>query len=609
MNRPRSANDAQALVRQHGQPVVEPLGSPTKGILMTPGTAAAKKKNVTFGDNVMDNEEKRPFKSGLPDDCPGKFPSQLGDDLEKSEEPAEKGRGRSKLTEAFEEARDESRKRKSKSDKRGKKDLVEDDELAPEFAEPISESGKYWKHEYDIYRTNTQREVKKLITKQKAAKSYALTKDIQCTDLADQLKQEQKKVESLEAKTVELSSQMKGLQEKLRASQETERKHQDEIAMLKRQLSRTDSARPTSSDEAATKPGSDPLQRTSEPHDHSTATDKPKLDLQTLRARLKSRPVSSNAVATAPGENRETEARMDRETVKAENDPVQKPSEPYQPPDEQKKSRSDSFKAEKARIRRDMIQLPPSDDIWAQLDSLHSSSAFASGPTEKPPVPPHGGRAVTSGTNATPLTQLDVNKLSNGRDSKRNSSLRSLEVECKSTPDSPDLERIDSKNSPKVEGQPRQELPVPPPILPLASPDRQPVSNAMLYEAAAHRKAANEEPATPDVSIQVPTSSPFQPHPKTTPTRSSVLPAGPREAQGSKPTQPNNTKENVSPTSKQQTPQIELHVKPSVMWNSISAPQGAKRNTSVTGKDGKQVSIDRLEAARARVNARGRVTT
>ena len=115
LHRPKSSGDAYTLVNQDAQPVVEPLSSPTKGILMTPGTAAARKKNVTFGENVIDNQEKRPMKSGLPDDCPGKFPSpwnKASDEPYKREESPDKARGRSKLTEAFEQARDDSRNRK-----------------------------------------------------------------------------------------------------------------------------------------------------------------------------------------------------------------------------------------------------------------------------------------------------------------------------------------------------------------------------------------------------------------------------------------------------------------------------------------------------------------
>jgi len=49
--------------------------SPTKrGILMTPGTATNRHKTVTFGTDI-EHELKKESKSGIPDDCPGKFPS------------------------------------------------------------------------------------------------------------------------------------------------------------------------------------------------------------------------------------------------------------------------------------------------------------------------------------------------------------------------------------------------------------------------------------------------------------------------------------------------------------------------------------------------------
>ena len=73
LTRPKSAGDARLL---EAAAASEAISSPTKGILMTPGTAAAKKKNVTFGDHVLNDEEKRPSKSGLPEDFPGKFPTR-----------------------------------------------------------------------------------------------------------------------------------------------------------------------------------------------------------------------------------------------------------------------------------------------------------------------------------------------------------------------------------------------------------------------------------------------------------------------------------------------------------------------------------------------------
>lgn len=46
------------------------------GILMTPGTAATRRKTVSFGAHVVDNEGKKsivPGRSGLPNNCPGNF--------------------------------------------------------------------------------------------------------------------------------------------------------------------------------------------------------------------------------------------------------------------------------------------------------------------------------------------------------------------------------------------------------------------------------------------------------------------------------------------------------------------------------------------------------
>ena len=530
---------------------------------MTPGTAAAKKKNVTFGDHVVDNEEKRPLKSGIPDDCPGKFPSpgdRLSDDPENDEEYPEKARSRSKLTEAFEQARDESRKRKSKGEKRCMKDQEHEGDVEPEFAEPKSADGKFWKHEYDIYRTNTQREVKKLITKQKAAKSFARTKDIQCTELADQLKQEKKKADALEAMTKELNSQLKELQDKLRATQEVGRKHQDEIAMLKRQHGRKDSARPT----------------------------------------------SSSGAPSVPLESRDSEQqRLQRENANSEDEPVQRPSEPYKPSAQPEKPKTD-LQTLRARLKSktESLQTKPSDDIWAQ--SFGSSSLVITRTDDKQPVSPKAARATTSISDSNPLRTLDPNTLSNGRDTQRNSSMGSMEVECKSIPD---LERNDSLSLPNAEDQPPSETCVQIKSLTSSSANPQTDTKPVLTQASERRKPTEAKLGADDFSMSVSESSPFQPHAKTMPTRSGLSPAGPREGPSLKTTLQNNTKENVSPTSKSIGPDMELKFKPSVMWSSINASQASKRSASMTGKDGKEVSVDRLEAARARINARGRVTS
>ena len=206
MPRPKSAGDAAALRKREDVP--EPMASPTKGILMTPGTAAARRKTVTFGAHVVDNAKDKPkeeSKTGLPNDCPGKFPSpwvQPAEKIDNVDTPSERKRGRSKLTEDLHKARDESAKKKAAEAEIRQVEQEDYDDAA----EPDSESGRYWKKEYDVYRANTTREVKKLVAKQRAAKSYARDKDLHCTELSDQLPQERKKVEKLESRTAELEA-------------------------------------------------------------------------------------------------------------------------------------------------------------------------------------------------------------------------------------------------------------------------------------------------------------------------------------------------------------------------------------------------------------------
>ncbi|CAK4032988.1 Hypothetical predicted protein [Lecanosticta acicola] len=216
IDRPKSSNDTQTMGKLENAQEREPLPSPTKGILLTPGTAAARRKTVSFGDNVADNEDKRPMKSGLPDDCPGKFPSPWSKptaEKDNTEDSVAKSRGRSKLTEALEQVREESAKRKSKTGKPIKSN--DEGDFTTDFAEPHSESGKYWKQEYDIYRENTTREVRKLVEKRKQAKDYAREKDEENVELRKQLRQERETVERLEKRTAELEAQLKEFQSQL----------------------------------------------------------------------------------------------------------------------------------------------------------------------------------------------------------------------------------------------------------------------------------------------------------------------------------------------------------------------------------------------------------
>lgn len=549
MMRPNSAGDARGLIEENEPLVPEAVVSPTKGILMTPGTAAARRKTVSFGDGVVNNEEKRPIKSGLPDDCPGKYPSPWGkpkDSDEEVEVEVEPPRsGRTKLTEQLEKARDESAKRKKKH-KHGRDDV--DSDVPKEFADPKSEAGKYWKAQYDVYRENTQREVKKLITKQKAAKGYARDKDFACTDLADQLRQEKKKVDRLEKSMQELQSQLKEAQAKLRSQQG------DQSPKMKLESFRSQPELAKRSD-APTLRGTQPERQSR----HAAP-----LNPQRAEQKAPEHPLNRHETA--------------------------KKADPVQPTDLQAR----------AKHRPNSIRTASNDDIWAQ--SFNSSAVAQERTADNTRLSPGTGRAVTSGTGLTPLQSLSINTLPTEQMPRRDSAQPSPPAERTSKPT---LVRQTSKPSPGVDDK-FASLPLLSPSIPAPSvePAREDVR-----KSPEPRKQLDARPRV-DARSPVQASSPFQPDvtfspPDVTTTKrkdSERALVGPRE--------PGNTKENISPISTKQTDQqTEPSAKPSAAWTAINAPGVGKRTTSVVAKDGKEMEMSRVEAAKARIAARGRVVS
>ena len=184
----------------------EPLLSPSKpgGILLTPGTTNLRRtKSVTFGAQVADNQRTRRSKSGksdLPGTLPGKFPSPWTPKVatqksETIEDPKE----------APLEAKAGQTSDKSTREKDGVKVKVSMRSMQEDARSTDDQS---WEQKYDDYAQRTQREMKKLIAKQKAAKSYARDRDAKVMDLADRLKQEQRKVQKLEQQVAQLNAEL-----------------------------------------------------------------------------------------------------------------------------------------------------------------------------------------------------------------------------------------------------------------------------------------------------------------------------------------------------------------------------------------------------------------
>ncbi|KAJ5752059.1 Spindle-body formation-associated protein [Penicillium odoratum] len=198
--------------------IANPSGSPTKSILVTPGTISNRRKTVSFGESVVDNEGKRDSHSTKVVKTP---PNPSGNLSIQWMSGSADGKPRSKLTQTLLDARDNATKNADSSKstdasnadiatRSQSKDESDAEDITLNLDEPRSESGKYWKTEFDNYRVRTNREIKKLIHYRTIAKSYARKKDSEAVRLADKLKEEEEKVSEMERQVTRLASSITG---------------------------------------------------------------------------------------------------------------------------------------------------------------------------------------------------------------------------------------------------------------------------------------------------------------------------------------------------------------------------------------------------------------
>lgn len=240
--------------------------SPTKSILLTPGTVTARRKTVSFGEGVVDNERKRttfetsPKKNVLTGNISRQWPAPTSDPTK---------RNRSKLTQEMFNIREgkstgnddlfniAETKKPTAAEKPvetvadiPKHSLQQpEDDGTTNLNEPHSQSGKYWKSEYESYRAKSDREIKKLIEYRSLTKSFAKKKEDEVLRLTDRLKQEEGRVREMEQCLTKLAA---GVAEKISTgepgneamvkelSQQTmlTLKHKHKTASLRRALER-----------------------------------------------------------------------------------------------------------------------------------------------------------------------------------------------------------------------------------------------------------------------------------------------------------------------------------------------------------------------------------
>ncbi|PNP41941.1 hypothetical protein TGAMA5MH_06119 [Trichoderma gamsii] len=186
-----------------------------QGILLTPGTGASRRKRVSFNHDLATTKTISPNNEGV---AVSKR-TRLSDVLDKARRKSTTNV--SNQTETF-TAKDESGEsdweEEELYDENGE---INGQDLTVDLNEPHSQSGKYWKEQFEKYHQEARAEMEKLLKYKKHLKSYAEEKDLEAIHLAQRLKEEQEKVVAMEKKITENANYMVSKQKGASSSSET----------------------------------------------------------------------------------------------------------------------------------------------------------------------------------------------------------------------------------------------------------------------------------------------------------------------------------------------------------------------------------------------------
>ena len=232
------------------------------GILLTPGTATSRRKRVSFGNEVVPGDGNRK-KNELRIDKNGPRPNLFGDVARN------KDSSRATLAKALDNARKQGNNKSQlgttikPADVRaapeealgaGKRaaldaeaeegdvweemddnddDYDRDPDITVDLNEPHSQSGRYWKSEFQRYQEDAKVEMGKLLKYKQLAKSYAKMKDAEAADMQAKLKEEKEKVAQMEGRITELAGQIAR-----KRLDSTDHDYQELISDLTRQTAR-----------------------------------------------------------------------------------------------------------------------------------------------------------------------------------------------------------------------------------------------------------------------------------------------------------------------------------------------------------------------------------
>ena len=204
---------------------LDTLASPTKGILLTPGTTATRRKTVSFlhlEDSDVGKPKEELFQDAELNMDPLLTPCKSAPEAQSRDQPRH-----SQLTKTLLELSKQKSERKSTSsdiDVQSPKSgalvstAIQTDsdgpavEVTMDLSKPRSRSGQHWKTEYEQYQRRSNREMKEIIKYGQKIKSYAAKKDAEATGLTEKLNKELAKVARMEPRVSKLAAQLNAAQ-------------------------------------------------------------------------------------------------------------------------------------------------------------------------------------------------------------------------------------------------------------------------------------------------------------------------------------------------------------------------------------------------------------
>ena len=203
-------------------PKVDLLASPTKGILLTPGTGATRRKTVSFGSLIAADAQKEEEQLSPTESKREIAPECRNDSKVRKPSPRIQPR-HSSLTKTLiqmskQKVDDHAISVTSREERFALEPVsnngtqMENTAQSPDntvdLSQPRSRSGQHWKTEYEQYHKRSNIEMKKMIMYGQNVKSYAVKKDSEATCLGEKLKKELAKVSAMEKKVSKLAARL-----------------------------------------------------------------------------------------------------------------------------------------------------------------------------------------------------------------------------------------------------------------------------------------------------------------------------------------------------------------------------------------------------------------